>query len=67
MTNKRRDCKYSPAVALEITLNEYMVACYGASEYSEDILNIRLRIEESEVKTIDYVYMCRKEGRPYEI
>ena len=46
----------------EVTLNEYMVACYGTTEYSEDMTNIKLRIDGPEVKTIDYAYKCREEG-----
>ena len=46
----------------EVTLNEYMVACYGTTEYSEDMSNIKLRIDGPEVKTIDYAYKCREEG-----
>lgn len=46
----------------EVTLNEYMVACYGTTEYSEDMSNITLKIDGSEEKEIHYAYKCREEG-----
>ena len=46
----------------EVTLNEYMVACYGTTEYSEDMSNITLKIDGPEEKTIHYEYKCREEG-----
>ena len=39
----------------EVTLNEYMVACYGTTEYSEDMSHITLKIDGPE-KTINYEY-----------
>ena len=48
--------------AAEVTLNEYMVACYGTTEYSEDMSNITLKIDGSEEKEIHYAYKCREEG-----
>ena len=46
----------------EVTLNEYMVACYGTTEYSEDMSNITLKIDGPEEKEIHYAYKCREEG-----
>ena len=34
----------------EVTLNEYMVACYGTTEYSEDMSHITLKIDGPEEK-----------------
>ncbi len=33
---------------LKSTLNEYMVACYGTTEYSEDMLGITLRTKKGD-------------------
>ena len=45
----------------KVEINEYMVACYGTTEYPEDMTNITLKcIGKSEVKTIDYAYRCRE-------
>lgn len=49
----------SPA---EIEINEYMTACYGTTEYPEDMSGITLSLTEKDgVKTIDYAYKCREE------
>lgn len=46
----------------EVELNEYMVACYGTTEYPEDMTGIRLTVEnEKEKKEILYAYKCREE------
>jgi hypothetical protein len=46
----------------EVELNEYMVACYGTTEYSEDMTGITLNCSHTtEVKTIPYEYKCREE------
>jgi hypothetical protein len=46
----------------EVELNEYMVACYGTTEYPEDMMGITLRVlGKNETKTIDYAYKCREE------
>ena len=39
-----------------------MVACYGTTEYSEDMSHITLKIDGPEEKTINYEYKCREEG-----
>jgi len=45
----------------EIELNEYMVACYGTTEYPEDMTGIKLGIAGPESGEIDYEYRCREE------
>ena len=47
----------------EVTLNEYMVACYGTTEYPEDMTGIRLSVSNGTIsRTIDYEYKCREES-----
>lgn len=49
-------------MAAEVELNEYMVACYGTTEYSEDMSNIILSVKNAEGKReICYQYKCREE------
>ncbi len=50
----------SPDASVE--LNEYMTACYGTTEYPEDMSGILLRCEGAEEKTILYEYRCREES-----
>lgn len=46
----------------EVEINEYMVACYGTTEYSEDMTNITLSCTDGrEDKLIKYNYKCREE------
>ena len=46
----------------EVEINEYIVACYGTTEYSEDMNGITLCcVGDKETKTIDYAYKCREE------
>ncbi len=46
----------------EVALNEYMVACYGTTEYAEDMTHIRLSVTDgSETREIAYAYKCREE------
>lgn len=41
---------------------EYTTACYGTTEYPEDMTGITLTVEDKDVtKTIDYQYKCRQE------
>lgn len=48
-----------PSARVEI--NEYMVACYGTTEYSEDMTGILLTCEkEGEAEQICYEYKCRE-------
>ena len=46
----------------EVTLDEYMVACYGTTEYPEDMTSVVLRCEGKDEKRIDYAYKCRTES-----
>jgi hypothetical protein len=44
----------------DVTINEYMVACYGTTEYPEDMTGIKLTAGEgAAAKSIDYAYKCR--------
>ena len=44
----------------EVQLNEYMVACYGTTEYPEDMTGITLKCEGAGGKEIAYEYKCRE-------
>jgi len=43
----------------DITINEYMVGCYGTTEYSEDMSSLSLKLEGGEDTEIPYEYKCR--------
>ena len=43
----------------EIYLDEYITACYGTTEYPEDMTGIILKVEGPQEHTIDYEYRCR--------
>lgn len=45
----------------KIEINEYMVGCYGTTEYPEDMTGITLGCVGDKTKTIDYNYKCREE------
>lgn len=45
----------------ELELNEYMVACYGTTEYPEDMKGIELGLAGPDERRIDYEYKCREE------
>ena len=46
----------------KVTLNEYMVACYGTTEYPEDMTPLTLSVEGPEGKRdIAYEYKCRED------
>ena len=46
----------------KVEINEYMVACYGTTEYPEDMTGIQLSCKNKEQdKTISYAYKCREE------
>lgn len=46
----------------EVTLDEYMTACYGTTEYPEDMTGITLRCAGAqENKEMVYAYRCREE------
>lgn len=45
----------------EVTVNEYMVACYGINEYPEDMTPITLTARKgSEETALRYAYKCRE-------
>jgi hypothetical protein len=45
----------------EVEINEYMVACYGTTEYPEDMTGITLTCNKNgETKSINYEYKCRE-------
>ncbi len=50
----------------EVTINEYITACYGTTEYTEDMSSLILRAEkDGKCEQIPYEYKCReysKEG-----
>ena len=46
----------------DVTINEYIVACYGTTEYPEDMTGITLSLDkDGETKQISYEYKCREE------
>lgn len=46
----------------KVEINEYMVACYGTTEYPEDMTGITLTCSNaSDTKSISYNYKCREE------
>ncbi|MCX7709883.1 MAG: hypothetical protein N2484_08520 [Clostridia bacterium] len=47
----------------KVHLNEYMTACYGTTEYPEDMCGITLRCAgKEETKELSYNYKCREES-----
>jgi hypothetical protein len=44
----------------DIYLDEYMTACYGTTEYPEDMTGITLSCEGEDPKVINYEYKCRE-------
>ena len=44
----------------KVQLNEYMVACYGTTEYPEDMTGITLKCEGAGGQDIAYEYKCRE-------
>ena len=45
----------------EITINEYMVACYGTTEYPEDMTGLTLSArKDGREETLAYAYKCRE-------
>ncbi len=49
---------------VEAELNEYMTACYGTTEYAEDMTSVILSTEGKENHTIRYEYRCREASDP---
>jgi len=45
----------------EVTIDEYVTACYGTTEYPEDLTGASLTLEgASGTETIEYAYKCRE-------
>ena len=45
----------------EVAVDEYITACYGTTEYPEDLSGVRLMLEgESGSECIEYAYQCRQ-------
>ena len=45
----------------EVTIDEYITACYGTTEYPEDLTGVRLALEGASAReTIEYAYRCRE-------
>lgn len=45
----------------KVQINEYMTACYGTTEYPEDMCGIILKcVSEDNIKEIKYEYKCRE-------
>ena len=45
----------------EVTINEYMVGCYGTTEYPEDMMGITLSVEGGKTPdSLKYEYKCRE-------
>jgi len=45
----------------DIMIDEYITACYGTTEYPEDLTGVSLRIEgEGGSQSVDYAYRCRQ-------
>ncbi|MBN1230929.1 MAG: hypothetical protein JXA19_03580 [Anaerolineales bacterium] len=52
------DCTQPDA---EITIDEYITACYGTTEYPEDLTGVELILESGKSKeSISYAYQCRE-------
>ncbi|MBQ9332997.1 MAG: hypothetical protein IJS12_01530 [Lachnospiraceae bacterium] len=61
ITYERRILSMSDPDA-SVTLNEYMVACYGTTEYPEDMTSLTLSIDGPEGhRDIEYAYKCRED------
>lgn len=45
----------------EVTIDEYITACYGTTEYPEDLTGVRLTVQgASGTESIEYAYKCRE-------
>ena len=48
-----------------VTIREYMVGCYGTTEYTEDMSSLTLGVDAGEQSTvIPYEYKCREAAAP---
>ncbi|HVN16887.1 MAG TPA: hypothetical protein VMT73_14185 [Anaerolineales bacterium] len=46
----------------EVAINEFITACYGTTEYPEDLTGVQLTVRgRSETKSVEYAYQCREE------
>ncbi len=44
----------------EVSIDEYITACYGTTEYPEDLTGVKLKLKgKSGKESIDYEYRCR--------
>lgn len=49
----------------EVTLEEYLTACYGTTEYPEDMTSLTLRVQRgTEQIELPYEYKCREASLP---
>jgi hypothetical protein len=49
----------------EFTVDEYITACYGTTEYAEDLTGVRLTLEGTlATEAIEYAYKCREAEMP---
>ena len=47
----------------DVRINEYMVGCYGTTEYTEDMTSLALGVDAgTESSELSYAYRCREEG-----
>ncbi len=47
--------------AAEVTIDEYLTACYGTTEYPEDLTGVKLTLQGAAgTQTLDYAYQCRE-------
>ena len=47
----------------DVTINEYMVGCYGTTEYTEDMSSLSLEIDtDGNTIKLPYEYKCREES-----
>jgi hypothetical protein len=45
----------------DLSIDEYITACYGTTEYPEDMTGIRLNLTNMDkTKSIEYAYLCRE-------
>lgn len=52
-----------PGCMAKVLINEYITACYGTTEYPEDMVGIKLISQgKNEKKEIEYNYKCREES-----
>jgi hypothetical protein len=43
----------------EVTIEEYLVGCYGKQEYSQDMTGITLEVDGTKKESLSYAYRCR--------